>query len=42
MESVGLELSRKKTEYLQPEGNQGDTYLKKYDSEERVPLPKFS
>ena len=38
MESVRLKLSRKKTEYLQPEGNQGDIYLKKYDSEERVPL----
>jgi exonuclease III len=40
MESVGLKISRSKTEYLPPEGENGNIRMKKYKSEELEALPR--
>ena len=40
MESVGLKLSRAKTEYLPPEGENGDIKMRKYNSTEMETLPR--
>ena len=40
MESVGLKLSRSKTEYLPPAGEDGNILMKKYCSDEMETLPR--
>jgi len=40
MESVGLKISRSKTEYLPPISEDGNIWMKKYDSEKKEPLSR--